>query len=94
MDKCKVNYCMTDISGNELSKEKTRLERGLSVNESDDLKWSYHVNGMIAKANRILGMLKITFQSMEAIERSVCFYSKTTLRVRCASLEYSLATRN
>ena len=54
---------MTDISGNELSLEKTRLEWDLGVNESDDLKWSGHVNRMVVKANRILGMLKRTFES-------------------------------
>ena len=36
----KINYCMTDFSGNELSKEKTRLESDLSMNESYNLKWS------------------------------------------------------
>ena len=40
---------MTDISGNELSIEKTRLERGLGLNENDDLMWSEHVNRMVAK---------------------------------------------
>ena len=45
----KANYCMTDISGNELSIEKTRLERGLGLNENDDLMWSEHVNRMVAK---------------------------------------------
>ena len=56
---------MTDTSGNELSIEKTRLERDLGVNVSDDLKWSRHVNRTVAKANRILGMLKRTFESRD-----------------------------
>jgi hypothetical protein len=32
---------------------------------SDDLKWSGHVNRRVAKANRILGMLKRTFESRD-----------------------------
>ena len=75
VDKCKVmhigrsnpkeNYSMTDTSGNVLSIEKTRLERDLGVNVSDDLKWSGHVNRTVAKANRILDMLKRTFESRD-----------------------------
>ena len=50
---------------------------------SDDLEWSRQVNIMVAKANRILGMLKRTFEISEA-----------TLRARWASLESSLASRH
>ena len=32
---------------------------------SDDLKWGGHLNRMVAKANRILGMLKRTFESSD-----------------------------
>ena len=37
----------------------------ICVNVSDDLKWNGHVNRMVAKANRILGMLKRTFESRD-----------------------------
>ena len=56
---------MTDYSGNELNKEKTRLERDLGVIVANDLKWSGHVDRMVGKANMMLGMLKRKFQSRE-----------------------------
>ena len=74
MEKCKLMhfgkfnpkaiYCMTDISGNERNIVKMRLEKDLDMNVKDDLKWSGHVDRAVAKANRILGMLKRTFESM------------------------------
>ena len=44
---------------------KTKLERDLGVIVANDLKWSGHVDRMVGKANRMLGMLKRTFESME-----------------------------
>ena len=59
----KANYNMTDYSGNELNIEKTRLQRDLIV--ANDLKRSGRVDWMLGKANRMLGMLKRTFESRE-----------------------------
>ena len=84
---------MTDISGNEPSLEKTRLDRDLGLNVSVVLKWIGNVNRMEAKANRILCMLKRTFESRDP-GRSLCSSSKATLRVRCASLDSSLPRRH
>ena len=58
----KTNYNMTDYSANELIIEETRLERDYGVIVANDLKWSGHVDRMVRKANRILGMLKKTFE--------------------------------
>ena len=73
LEKCKVmhfgksnpkaNYYMTDNSENELDIEETRLERGLGVNVDYDLKWSGHMDSIVGKANRMLDMLKRTFES-------------------------------
>ena len=75
VEKCKVMYfgksnpkavyCMTDDSGNKRDIEKTNLERGLGVIVVNDLKWSEHVNRMVRKTNRIVGMLKKTFKSRD-----------------------------
>ena len=61
----KAVYCMTNDSGNERDIENTTLERDLGVIVANDLKWSEHVNIMVGKANRILGMLKRTLESMD-----------------------------
>ena len=74
-EKCKVMhfgksnpkeiYCMTDSAGNENVIEETYLERNLGVIVGSDLKWREHVDRMVEKANRTLGMLKRTFESRE-----------------------------
>ena len=53
-----LSYLPTNI-------EKTRLDRDLGVIVANDLKWSRHVDRMVGKANRMLGMLKKTFESRE-----------------------------
>ena len=42
-----------------------RIERDLDANVGHDLKWSGHVDRMIGKANRMLDMLKRTFESRD-----------------------------
>ena len=75
VEKCKVMYLgksnpkannyMTDDSEDEINIEETRLERDLGVNVGYDLKWSGHVDRMVGNANRMLGMLKRTFESRD-----------------------------
>ena len=75
VEKCKVMhfgksnpqalYCMKDDSGNEGYIEETKNERDLYVVISNDLKWGEHVDRMVGKAKRILGMLKRTFESRD-----------------------------
>ena len=45
--------------------DKTNLERDLGVIVANDLKWSEHVDRMVGKENRMLGMLKKTFESRD-----------------------------
>ena len=54
---------MTDDYGNKRDTEKTNLEKDLSVIVAYYLKWSDHVDITVGKANRILCMLKRTFES-------------------------------
>ena len=65
-DKCKVmhfgkNNLQFDyvMESNYLSK--TEIERDLGVYVSRDLNWQHHINYMVNKANRILGVIKNTF---------------------------------
>ena len=51
---------MTDRAGNENDIEETNLERDLDVIVGSDLKWREHVDRMVRKAKRTLGMLKRT----------------------------------
>ena len=73
VEKCKVMHfgksnpkeVMMDSAGNENDIEETNLERDLGVIVGSDLKWREHVDRMVGKANRTLGMLKRTFESRE-----------------------------
>ena len=56
---------MIDNSGNELEIEKTKLEKDLGITIGDDLKWTGHIDRMVGKANKILGMLKRAFVSRD-----------------------------
>ena len=56
---------MTDDSGYKREVEKKNLEKYLGVIVANDLKWSEHVDRMVGKANRMLGMLKRTFESRD-----------------------------
>ena len=56
---------MTDSAGNENDIEETNLERDLGVIVGSDVKWRKHVDRMLGKANRTIGMLKRTFESRE-----------------------------
>ena len=56
---------MTDDSSYKREVEKTNLERDLGVIIANDLKWSEHVDRMVGKANRMLGMPKKTFESKD-----------------------------
>ena len=51
---------MTDHSDNELEIEKTKLEKDFGVTIGDYLKWTGHIDRIVGKANKILGMLKRT----------------------------------
>ena len=68
MENCKVmNFgkYMIDFYRNEQNIEKTGLERDLDVIVANYCKWSGHVDRIVGKANRILNMLKRTFESRE-----------------------------
>ena len=39
----------------------TKAERDLGVEIDNELKFSKHIKGIVAKANRMLGLIKISF---------------------------------
>ena len=78
-DKCKVmhfgkNNLQFDyvMESNYLSK--TEIERDLGVYVSRDLNWQHHINYMVNKANRILGVIKNTFSYLDANSRNYCLH--------------------
>ena len=53
----------------------------------NDLKWIVHVDRMVGKTNRRIGMLKRTFGvGNSGLERFFYFPAKVNLRVCCASV--------
>jgi hypothetical protein len=59
-------YSIEDLSTNSRNElEKSDCERDLGVNISCDLKWRKHINIIVAKANKVLGMLVKTFTSRD-----------------------------
>ena len=60
---------MTDSASNENGIEDTNLERDLDVIDGSDLKWREHVDRMVGKANRTLGMLKRALESSREPEK-------------------------
>jgi hypothetical protein len=63
----KYNYEIDDLSTGERSQlKKSDCERDLGIFVASDLKWSYHVNEIASRANRVLGTLLKTFVSRDA----------------------------
>ena len=61
----KQDYFLKDREGNLHQVSNTESERDLGVIVSKNLKWHEHIQNIASKANRILGMLKRTFESRE-----------------------------
>ena len=82
----KAVYIMMDDDGNKRDIEQTNLERDLGITVDNNLKWSEHVHRMVGKANRILGMLKRTFESRDhKIWKDLYESQVSPLGVCCAS---------
>ena len=81
---------LTDISENEVNLEKERkIERDLSVNTGYDLKCNGHVNSVVGKANRMLGMLKRSFEI-----RDHGLWKDLYFTLVCLHLEYDVQVLN
>ena len=70
VNKCKVMHLgygnprqEYELDGTVLSE--TSEERDLGVVIDSDLKFSKHIKGIVAKANRMIGMIKISFESLD-----------------------------
>ena len=54
---------------------KTDLEKDLGVFVSKDLKWNHHIDYIVNKANRILGMIKNSFSYLDTNSMKLLFTS-------------------
>ena len=54
---------------------KTDLEKDLGVWVSKDLKWNHHINIAVNKANRVLGMIKNSFNYLDETSLKLLFTS-------------------
>jgi len=61
------------MDSNQLAK--TELEKDLGVFVSKDLKWDDHINYMINKANRVLGLIKNSFSHLDTNSTKLLFTS-------------------
>ena len=66
-DISRMNYFMEDLNtGARVPLAASNGERDLGVHISSDLRWRPHINLIVSKANRVLGMLLKTFTSRDA----------------------------
>jgi ribonuclease P/MRP protein subunit RPP40 len=79
-EKCKVMHIGNNNSDFEYIMESkilstTEIEKDLGVYLSKDLKWDFHINYMINKANRVLGMIKHPFKYLNKNSLKLLFTS-------------------
>ena len=77
VDKCKImhfgsesdtdtQYTINDlVIGQRVSLEAYKCEKDLGVHSTSDLRWKTHIETIVAKANKILGMLIKTFSNRD-----------------------------
>ena len=78
IEKCKVKHIgNNNIDFKYLMEPKmlTEIEKDLGVYLSNDLKWDFHINYMINKANRVLGMINHTFKYRDKNSLKLLFTS-------------------
>ena len=70
VNKCKIMHLgygnmkhEYNLNGTVLSE--TTVEKDLGVHIDNQLKFSQHINGIVAKANRMIGLIKISFESVD-----------------------------
>ena len=62
----KFDYSMTDTDKNIVTLEKTELEKDLGVNVDPQLKFSNHVEIQVNKCNKILGLIRRSYDYLDA----------------------------
>ena len=58
-------YSMKDGQGNELVLDSTELEKDLGINIDPALKFTKHIEGQVNKANRIMGLIRRSYQHLD-----------------------------
>ncbi len=79
------DYAMRDETGDEVTLETTELEKDLGVHIDPSLKFSKHTEIQVNKANRILGLIRRSYQYLDCD----CFKKLFTALVR-PHLEYGI----
>ncbi len=78
-DKCKVMHVATNNREYEYVMEtkllSKNLEKDLGVFVSKNLKWNHHIDYIVNKANRILGMIKNSFSYLDTNSMKLLFTS-------------------
>ena len=79
-EKCKVMHVGSNNKEHEYVMEtipllKTDLEKDLGFWVSKDLKWNHHINIAVNKANRVLGMIKNSFNYLDETSLKLLFTS-------------------
>ena len=69
VDKCKIMHLGYDNGKHEynlngITLKETKEEKDLGVLIDKDLKFSSHIKSIVAKANRMIGLIKISFESI------------------------------
>ena len=70
VNKCKIMYLGYDNAKHEYSLNGTTLaeteeEKDLGILVDNKLKFSRHIRGIVARANRMIGLMKISFENMD-----------------------------
>ena len=70
VDKCKIMHLGYDNGKHEynlngITLKETKEEKDLGVLIDKDLKFSSHIKSIVAKANRMIGLIKISFESID-----------------------------
>ena len=94
VEKCKIMYLgynnekhQYHLNGTELNE--TRIERDLGVQIDNELKFTKHISSIVAKANKMIGLIKISFDSVEETEEVKMFSNLYNTLIR-PLLEYSV----
>ena len=90
IEKCKVMHIGNNNSDFKYLMESkvlttTEIEKDLGVYLSKDLKWDFHINYMINKANRVLIMINHTFKYLDKNSLKLLFTSLVRPQLECCT---------
>ena len=69
--------------------ETSTLEKDLGVHVDSDLKFSCHIETQVAKANKILGLIRRSYQFLDGESRKLLFTSLVRRNLEFANVAWS-----